>query len=152
MTSVTLPSPDTHVRLLAGHAGNGRPAYEVLPARTLDGDLFELAGSPGLVLGCGAGDVLRISDDGEFEVTRQGPWLCVQAAPEAGTFSPQALTALHEAVEGLGGLVESPATLRFAVITIARATDPAALENALDAWADRTGQVAWWFGNGEVAR
>ncbi|QJT02354.1 hypothetical protein G9272_20160 [Streptomyces asoensis] len=35
---------------------------------------------------------------------------------------------------------------------IERATDPAALENALDAWTDRTGQVAWRFGNGEVAQ
>ncbi|CAM5474239.1 hypothetical protein [Streptomyces aurantiogriseus] len=72
MTSVPLPRADTHVTLLAGHTSSGKPAHEVLPARTLDGDLFELAGSPGLVLGCAAGDVLRVSDDGTFEVTRQG--------------------------------------------------------------------------------
>ncbi|MFD9430387.1 hypothetical protein [Streptomyces sp. NPDC060002] len=93
----------------------------------------------------GAGDDVRVA------VRPLGGAYCIQAAPEPGTFSPEALTALHEAVEGLGGLVESPATLRFAVITIERATDPAALEHALDAWAGH-GQVAWWYGNGEVAQ
>ncbi|MEU1448935.1 hypothetical protein ACFWBS_25935 [Streptomyces mirabilis] len=49
---------DTHIRLLAGHNSIGRPVFEVLPARVLGEHSFELSGSPGLVLGCAAGDVL----------------------------------------------------------------------------------------------
>jgi hypothetical protein len=59
---------EIHVRLLAGRAATGRPVFEILPARQRDGGLVELVGSPGLVLGCAAGDVLRVDTGGEFEV------------------------------------------------------------------------------------
>ncbi len=70
---------DTHIRLLAGHNSTGRPVFEVLPARVLGEHSFELSGSPGLVLGCAAGDVLQVADDGTFEVARRGANVCIQA-------------------------------------------------------------------------
>ncbi|MGE7439851.1 DUF4265 domain-containing protein [Kitasatospora sp. NPDC001175] len=81
---------DTHIRLLAGHSSAGQPVFEVLPARTLGADLFELTGSPGLVLGCAAGDVLQVAGDGAFEVTERGANVCVQAY-HGGPFSPEEL-------------------------------------------------------------
>ena len=64
-------SATVHIRLLAGHATDGHPVFEVLPALSRDSSLFELVGSPGLVLGCAAGDTLRVGEDGRFEVVQQ---------------------------------------------------------------------------------
>ncbi|MEV6532828.1 hypothetical protein AB0M86_25105 [Streptomyces sp. NPDC051639] len=80
MTHVPQPLAGTHIRLLAGQASSGRPVYEVLPARAVESDLFELAGSPGTVLGCASGGVLRVANDGHFEIVEHGENLCVQAA------------------------------------------------------------------------
>ena len=64
-------SATVHIRLLASHATDGHPVFEVLPALSRDSSLFELVGSPGLVLGCAAGDTLRVGEDGRFEVVQQ---------------------------------------------------------------------------------
>ncbi|MFC9672754.1 MULTISPECIES: DUF4265 domain-containing protein [unclassified Streptomyces] len=150
MTLDSQPSNGAHIRLLAGHAASGRPVFEVLPARLVDAGLFELAGSPGLVLGCAAGDVLRVADDGQFEVTEQGGNLCVQAASH-GPFTPESFLELRSAVEDLGGIAEAPPELRFIVVTISRTVSQSAIEQAMDAWAAGVDGVEWWFGNGDQA-
>ncbi|MFE7382118.1 DUF4265 domain-containing protein [Streptomyces zhihengii] len=149
MTSASLPLADTHVRLLAGHAGNGNPVFEVLPARGLSSGVFELAGSPGLVLGCAAGDVLHVSDDGQFEVRKAGRNLCVQAGPRSGYFTADAMTALTEDFEAVGGLVESPSDRRFIVVTVARSVGIPVVTRLMEAWSTGFGQGEWWFGNAD---
>ncbi|MGW1109225.1 DUF4265 domain-containing protein [Streptomyces sp. NPDC002540] len=149
MTSASIPPADTHVRLLAGHADGGNPAFEVLPARSLDSGLFELAGSPGLVLGCAAGDVLRVSDDGQFEIRKVGRNLCVQAAPQSGPFTSEALAALTKGFEAVGGLVEAPSDRRFIVVTVNRSTGIPAIARVMEAWSLGVGQGEWWFGNAD---
>ncbi|MER7582264.1 DUF4265 domain-containing protein [Kitasatospora sp. NPDC097691] len=148
MTSDPQPPTGTHVRLLAGHAGSGRPVFEVLPARLVKPGLFELAGSPGMVLGCAAGDVLRVADDGRFEVVEQGENLCIQAAG-LGQVSPEAFAALKDAVGKLAGVAEAPAGLRFIVVTVGRAVGLAAIEQVMSTWAAGLDGVEWWFGNGD---
>ena len=138
----------THIRLLAGHSSSGCPVFEVLPALPLESDLFELAGSPGLVLGCAAGDVLRIGEDGQFEVVRQGENLCLQAYRQ-GHFIPESLAELRKAVGALGGLAEAPPDLRFIVVTVSRSVCLPAIEQLMDTWAAGTAGVEWWFGNGD---
>ncbi|MFE2916813.1 DUF4265 domain-containing protein [Kitasatospora indigofera] len=142
-----LQSPTgTHIRLLAGHAGSGRPVFEVLPARLVQSDLFELAGSPGMVLGCAAGDVLRVADDGQFEVVEQGENWCIQAAG-LGPLSPESFAALEEAVADLPGMAEAPSHLRFIVVTVGRTVGLPAIERVMDTWAAGIAGVEWWFGN-----
>ncbi|MER7706951.1 DUF4265 domain-containing protein [Kitasatospora sp. NPDC097605] len=147
---MTLPDPrpdsgTVHVRLLAGRAPSGKPVFEVLPAYPLEAGRCELAGSPGLVLGCAAGDVLDVGEDGGFEVVRQGGNLCVQAYRPGG-FAPGAFADLRNVVGGLGGSAEAPADLRFIVVTVGR-TGAADTEAAMDAWAASTDGASWWFGN-----
>ncbi|MEU6164860.1 DUF4265 domain-containing protein [Streptomyces tanashiensis] len=149
MTSASVPLADTHVRLLAGHASNGNPVFEVLPARSLGPGLFELAGSPGLVLGCAAGDVLHVSDDGQFEIRTTGQSLCVQAAPQSGPFTSEALAALTKDFEAVGGLVESPPDRRFIVVTVDRSTGIPVIARLMEAWSLGVGQGEWWFGNAD---
>lgn len=151
MTHDPQPPVGTHIRLLAGHASSGQPAFEVLPALSLSPGLFELAGSPGLVLGCAAGDVLRVGDDGRFEVVEQGDNLCIQAA-RLGHFTPEEFAELEKAVDSLGGIAEAPADLRFIVVTIGRVVDLPAIEQAMDTWAAGADGVEWWFGSGPGER
>lgn len=124
--------------------------FEILPARQVRSDLFELGGSPGLVLGCAAGDVLRVADDGRFEVVEQGGNLCIQTAGH-GHFSPESFAELRHAVEELGGLAEAPPDLRFIVVTVVRELGLPAIEQVMDTWVAGIDGVEWWFGNGDQA-
>lgn len=145
------PDPDaTHVRLLAGHGSRGNPVFEVLPAHDLGGGLFELDGSPGLVLGCAAGDVLHLDPDGGFTVRRQGGNHCVQAGAE-GPFTAAAVADLTAAVADLGGITEAPADLRFVVVTIPRSAQPSAVARVMDQWSRGVPGAQWWFGNADQA-
>lgn len=138
--------PVDHVRLLAGHKADGRPVYEVLPATPRGPGVVVLAGSPGLVLGCAAGDVLRVDDDGGFEVVEPGANLCVQAFRDE-RFTPESFGALQEAVAALGGLAEAPPDLRFIVVTVERAAGLAAVARVMDSWAAGVDDTTWWYGN-----
>ncbi|GAA4831672.1 hypothetical protein GCM10023235_02350 [Kitasatospora terrestris] len=124
--------------------------FEVLPALLLASGVFELAGSPGLVLGCAAGDVLRVGDDGRFELVEPGPNLCVQAA-RSGDLTAEEFTELRRAIGGLGGVAEAPGDLRFAVVTVGRAVGVPAIARVMDRWAAGVDGVDWWFGNGDQA-
>ncbi|MFH8388038.1 DUF4265 domain-containing protein [Kitasatospora sp. NPDC018058] len=149
MTLDPQPPVGTHIRLLADFT-NGRPVFEVLPALLQAPALFELVGSPGLVLGCAAGDVLRVSDDGQFEVVEQGQNLCIQAAGR-GYFTPESLADIRNAIGKLGGVAEAPPNLRFVVVTVSRAVGLSAIEQVMDRWAAGVDGVEWWFGNGDQA-
>ena len=138
-------SATIHVRLLAGHATDGHPVFEVLPALSLDSGLVELVGSPGLTLGCAAGDILRVGEDGQFEVERQGTKLCVQAA-RRGCFTSESFAQLEAAVAALGGLAEAPPDLRFIVVTLDCSIGLPTIEDIMNTWAANTDGVQWWFG------
>ncbi|QKW17883.1 DUF4265 domain-containing protein [Kitasatospora sp. NA04385] len=122
--------------------------FEVLPARSVRSDVFELAGSPGMVLGCAAGDMLRVADDGQFEVVEQGDNWCIQTAG-LGHFSPESFAALRESTVLLSGMAEAPADLRFIVVTVSRRIGLPAIERVMDTWAAGIDGVEWWFGNGD---
>jgi hypothetical protein len=144
-------SATIHIRLLAGHASGGHPVFEVLPALSRDSGLAELVGSPGLVLGCAAGDVLRVWEDGQFEVVQQGTNLCVQAV-RRGCFTPESFAQLKDAVAALDGLVEAPPDLRFIVVTLNCSIGLPAIEDVMNTWAARTDGGQWWFGTeGRIA-
>lgn len=99
-----------------------------------------------MVLGCAAGDVLRVAHDGQFEVVEQGENLCIQTAGR-GHLAPESFESLRRAVGDLGGLAEAPQDLRFAVVTIGRSVGLPAIEQAMDSWAAGIDGVEWWFGN-----
>jgi hypothetical protein len=141
---------DGHVTLLAELTSTGEPLYETLPATALGDERFELRGSPGLVLGCAAGDVIRRAEDGRCTVERQGPNYCIQMF-RGDAFSEESLRRLSEseAVRHAGGLLEAPPTRGFAVLTVPRRADIPAVESALDTWAESDQEIHWWYGNAE---
>jgi hypothetical protein len=113
----------------------------------MESGLFELVGSPGLVLGCAAGDALRVSEEGQFEVVEQGENLCVQTYRQ-GRFTPESLAELRKAVGALGGLAEAPPDLRFIVVTVSRSVGLPVIEQLMDTWSASDVGIEWWLGNG----
>lgn len=136
----------THIRVLADVASSGRPVFEVLPARRLEReDEYEVAGSPGLAYGFAAGDRIRLSSDGTFDVLARGGNLCLRLYPETRP-SDVRVEALRAAVDELPGLVEMPSDRRFIVITVPVGAGFPAVEGTVSTWAAEQGCV-WEFGN-----
>ncbi|MFI8356229.1 DUF4265 domain-containing protein [Streptomyces cyaneofuscatus] len=141
------PSHHCHVALRVGVASSGKPVFETLPARAVGSGSYELTGSPGLVEGCAAGDLLEIDADGLFQVVRRGPNLCIQAFGRP-PFDAESLESLNSAFVPLGGLVEAPADRRFIVVTVPAAAGFPAVEAVMERWAASVSVlVEWGFSN-----
>lgn len=124
---------------------DGRQVREVVPVESLGDDLIGVAGSPGMVMGCAAGDVLRLEPDGRFSIERRGPNECVQAYANP-PFTSDAIDALAQAFENSGGLVETPAHRKFLVLTVQTSVGREVIAERLSAWAAQCGQAEWQFG------
>ncbi|WP_159041687.1 DUF4265 domain-containing protein [Streptomyces aureus] len=136
-----------HVALRAGFAGSGAPVFETLPARSVGLGGYELMGSPGMVEGCAAGDVLKIDSDGLFQIERRGPNLCIQAFGRP-PFAAESVDSLSRAFAPLAGLVEAPADRRFLVVTVPVDAGFPAVEAVMETWAPSvSGLLEWGFGN-----
>ncbi|MEV6102359.1 DUF4265 domain-containing protein [Nocardia sp. NPDC051981] len=136
----------THVRVIAGIGAADEPVYEVLPAKLLEHNDYEILGSPGLTYDFAAGDHLRVFDDGGFEVLRRGGNLCVRAYPRGGPPSDSEISTLTAGFDRLGGVVEMPPDRRFIVITVPVTAGFAAIEDVIDGWATEH-DCAWGYGN-----
>ncbi|MFF2214594.1 DUF4265 domain-containing protein [Streptomyces antibioticus] len=136
-----------HVALRIGAAASGKPVYETLPAQAIGPDTYELTGSPGLVEGCAAGDVLKVAADGTFQIEHRGPNLCVQTFGDP-PFTATSLEALIAAFTPLNGLVESPTDRRFIVITVPATAGIPAVEAVMESWATNVpGRLEWGVSN-----
>lgn len=140
---------------IAGDCGNhvaltseepdGRLVRELVPARRLGDDLIAITGSPALVMGCAAGDVLRVEEDGRFEIVRRGPNVSVQAFRDP-PFGADHVEGLATAVRDLGGIVEGPPHRRFLVTTVPIAAGRSSIDARVHHWAARVGDVYWQYG------
>ncbi len=147
--SIGSPAPfnQCHVALHVGFAGSGKPVFETLPARAVGPGVYELSGSPGMVEGCAAGDLLKIEADGRFQIERRGPNLCIQAFGEP-PFDAESLESLTSAFVPFGGLVEAPADRRFIVVTVPAAAGFPPVEAVMETWAAGVSVlVEWGFSN-----
>jgi hypothetical protein len=133
---------------IASEEPDGRLARELVPARRLDGDLVEITGSPALVMGCAAGDVLRVEENGRFEVVRRGPNVCVQAFREPA-FSGDDVERLAEGLRDLGGVVEAPPHRRFLVATVPSAAGRSSIDARVHHWAATASGVYWQYAAAE---
>ncbi|MEZ3180081.1 DUF4265 domain-containing protein [Streptomyces pimonensis] len=141
------PSDHCHVALRVGFASSGQPVFETLPARAIGSGTYELTGSPGMVEGCAAGDLLRIDADGVFRIERRGPNLCIQVFGEP-PFDAESLESLSSDFAPLGGLVEAPAGRRFIVVTVPAAAGFPVVESVMETWAAGVSVlIEWGFSN-----
>jgi hypothetical protein len=132
-----------HARLTADEP-DGRVVREVVPAKFLHDGLVEIIGSPALVMGCVAGDVLRIEPDGHFQVVRRGPNLSVQAFNDP-PFTLEAIQQLTNAFETIAGIVETPAHRRFLVATIPASAGRPTIDTIMNEWATSNAGTYWQY-------
>ncbi|MEU7820181.1 DUF4265 domain-containing protein [Catellatospora sp. NPDC049133] len=132
-----------HVRLTATEP-DGRLITEVLPAKALPGGLVELVGSPGLVTGAAAGDVLTLVSGG-FHVVRRGPNDSVQVYAEP-PLDEHAMAWLAKAFESVGGYVEAPPQRQFAVATVPSAAGRDTVEAIMAEAGEHIPGMEWQFG------
>ncbi|GAA2398416.1 hypothetical protein Cme02nite_07040 [Catellatospora methionotrophica] len=132
-----------HVRLTVTEP-DGQLITEVLPARALPGGLAELLGSPGLVMGAAAGDVLVLQASG-FQVVRRGPNDCVQVYADP-PLDDHAMAWLAKAFEAAGGYVEAPPQRQFAVVTVPSAAGREQVEAIMAEAGTQIPGLEWQFG------
>lgn len=132
-----------HIRLTAVEP-DGELITEVLPARQLPGGLVELLGSPGLVTGAAAGDVIVLQASG-FQVVRRGPNDCVQVYADPA-LDEHALAWLAKAFESLGGYVTAPPQRQFAVATVPSTIGPEPIEALMTEAAAQIPGLEWQLG------
>jgi hypothetical protein len=135
---------DGHVSLTSDEP-NGRAVRETVPARFLAAGLIEILGSPALVVGCAAGDVIRVSEDGRFETVHRGPNVSVQAVATPA-FTPDDVQRLSDALREVGGIVEAPPDRRFLVATIPTSAGEQAINAILDEWTAPLTDFYWQYG------
>ena len=136
-----------HVKLVEpALTAGGAAARELVPAEQVSSDEWLIAGTPGLVNGCAAGDRVRVHIDGTFEILDRGRNVAAHiyspgALPDAG------LLDLRSIFVCLGGTVEWPATKRFAVITVPVAVGFPAIEEPIEGFVIKYNGTEWNFGN-----
>ena len=140
-----MSEPHDHVRLLAGINSRGNPVYEVVPAAAVEAGVFEVLGTPALAFGCAAGDLIRVAEDGTFDVVSRGGNVAVVIFPRT-SLDDASLTELSVALDDLDGVAESPEDGRFVVVTVPVAATFSAIESTVDDWARRY-DAEWSFGN-----
>lgn len=136
-----------HVRLWAAHTGDGQPVYEMVPAEHLRGSRFRLLGTPGLVLGCAAEDLIDVEPDGHHRVVRHGGNLALVAVLPSDGRSTESLESLQASMAPLGGIVEAPDNLRFIVVTVPVIATFDAIEDVMTVWAGDIPGTEWYFAN-----
>jgi hypothetical protein len=140
------PEVHEHVLLVADTDESGRPVKEQVPASALDEGIFEVLGTPILVYGCAAGDVIEVAPDGSFTVLRRGGNVAVRAFP-VGSFAVEEVQRLSDAFLQLGGHVEAPGDRRLVVATVPAAAGFQAIESIMADWHAGVPDAQWEFGN-----
>ncbi|MEV4412004.1 DUF4265 domain-containing protein [Catellatospora sp. NPDC049609] len=132
-----------HIRLAVVEP-DGELVTEVLPARSLPGGLVELLGSPGVVTGAAAGDVVVLQSSG-FQVVRRGPNDSVQVYADP-PLDDHAMAWLAKAFESLGGYVEAPPQRQFAVVTVPSTAGRETVEAVMAEAGEHIPGMEWQFG------
>ena len=130
-----------HVDLFAGHNSRGEPVLEEVHVDRLDDGTYRVVATPGLVLGIAAGDVLRVTADGRYEIVRRGGNLAVQVFGP-----PEVIEEVTKDVWALGGSLEGR-TDKLTVFTVPVRAGFAAVERVFEDLVARHPEVEWYYGN-----
>lgn len=144
---MTLDVPHGHIDLLAGANASGQAVHEQVPATLVnDAGVYELVATPALVLGCAAGDTIKLNPDRSFQILRRGGNVAIQAFSST-TFTQAEIQYLTDAFTPLHGLVEAPHHARFIVVTVPATAGFTAIEAAMADWHATTPSTEWFYSN-----
>lgn len=134
-----------HILLFAGTNSSGGPVHELVPAVPVDRNVYDIKGTPALVLGCAAADRIRVSADGSFEVVARGGNIALMIFPKANFIESNA-TALRASFAAMGGITETAPDGRFLIVTVPANAGFSAIERVAKRWADAN-DADWHYGN-----
>jgi hypothetical protein len=140
-----VPDDHRHVTLFAGRRTDGHAVYEPVPATAVAPGVYDVLASPAMAYGCAAGDRIHVAEDGTFEVLNRGGNLCLVVL----TSTPPAdadIAALSAEFQRLGGIVESPSSRRFIVVTVPVTAGFPVVEAVITSWTTGHGGE-WEYGN-----
>jgi hypothetical protein len=140
-----------HVRI--GVFDSTPPGSELVPARPLGDDLWELIRSPLYAMQVASGDVVKVLDpeSGTFEVMKRGGNVCIQVylGPREADDS-EATTSIAEAIrrviEPLGGRIDA-VTPGLISCTLSIAVGFPVIESMFNAAASGSVGAQWQFAN-----
>ena len=127
--------------------------FELVPARQIDGDKWELLRSPLYAMGVASGDVIEVTDPhvGAFEIIQRGGNVCVQfylaeAEADDADATAQVAKGLGSSVRPLGGRVDAK-TSGLISCTVPVSVGFPAIENAFRTAASRSPGAQWQYAN-----
>jgi hypothetical protein len=136
-----------HVQLAESVAmDSGSVARELVPAEQVADDEWVVSGTPGILNGCAAGDRIRVHGDGTFEILVRGGNIAAHMYA-LDPFPEASLLCLRQDFEPLGGMVEWPATRKFAVVTVPVTVGFPAIEGLVQSFTAQHDGAEWNFGN-----
>lgn len=139
----------TQLKLIA-RIKDGKPIYEVVPAKPLGKDRFEILSSPGFAPGFARGDVVRTAPDEDlgYVVEKRGGYFCVQAFFK--TYAAQDFPEIKHLVEKGGGLLEGgldSAAGKLLIIAFPSRVGFDAIKAVMDGIGKRYLLSEWFYGN-----
>lgn len=132
------------INVYAGSNESG-PVYEELPAKHIEGDIYELLASPGLALNLAKGDVIRLGDMGRpANVLQRGGNFCVQIYTD--DLSRDEIERLgHGVGQELGGSLDGVNGGSLS-LSVPSSIGVEAVNRFFDAFKARTG-LEWYYAN-----
>lgn len=134
----------TTIHLVAGAGSAGQVVREVVLVRQSSPDTYEVLASPGLVLGVAAGDTIRLTAPGEFDVVARGGNVCVQLFRGSGVAEVEELATRR--LSSVGGWLDGRSAKQL-VYTVPASAGFGPLEQALGQVVARFPDVEWFYGN-----
>jgi Domain of unknown function (DUF4265) len=141
-----VPSQITTVELFVQRGLSDRSVMEEVRAKPLGRHTFEIAQSPGLVLGLAAGDVIELDsrDQSRFRVVKRGGNICVQIfCPAVSDKIEQRFAA---AMARVAGWLDGRSSKQL-VFTVPATGDFRALETILNSLIAGNPGCEWYYGN-----
>lgn len=143
--------PHEHVRIIVIDADP--PGAEVVPARRVDGNEWELLRSPLYATDVAAGDTIRIADaeTGAFEIAKRGGNICVQfylgeAEADDADATNKVASIIESKLSPLGGRVDGTTPGLITCTVGVRAGFPA-IEALFNDAVEQSPGAQWQFSN-----
>jgi hypothetical protein len=130
-----------HVLLRVEPSGGREPVH----ADRIAGDRFRVLLSPGLVYGLAAGDVIRLGENGNFEVVERAGNLAIRVLTEGGVSGFETQLA-RDVAEVLGGRLDGTVRNGLA-FTVPVRSGFAAVERLFGKFVAENPPAVWEYGN-----
>ncbi len=107
---------------------------------------YRLTVSPGFAQGVARGDVVKVEDDGRFEVIRRSGLLCIRIFGAPGVIQ-ELRASLPPALSQLGGRIDGGLRDRMLICDVPVDAGFRAVEKLMSEWVEARSGTEWYYGN-----